>query len=131
VKAYWDSSALIATFANDELRQRLIAERGITRSHAITEVFAVLTGGNLNLRVDIETAVQMLKKRLPHLDIVDLTIDEAMEGLEQARQRGVRGGRVHDFMHALAAKKAGVAELLTADRNDFAGLVDAIKIFQI
>lgn len=131
MKAYWDSSAIIASFSNDALRLRLIAERGFTRSHTITEVFATLTGGNLQIRVDAGVAVEMVQKRLAHLDIVDVTVAEAIEGLKQARQRGVRGGRTHDFIHALAAQKSGVEELLTADRNDFSGLTDGLRIVQV
>jgi predicted nucleic acid-binding protein len=41
---------------------------------------------------------------------------------------GVRGGRVHDYLHARAAEKAGVEELLTTDQYDFASLTDTVKV---
>jgi predicted nucleic acid-binding protein len=39
--------------------------------------------------------------------------------LKEARKKGVRGGRVHDYLHAVAAEKSGSRKLLTLDRNDF------------
>jgi predicted nucleic acid-binding protein len=45
-----------------------------------------------------------------------------LAALRTARKRGVRGGRVHDFMHAVAAAKAGAEKILTLDKNDFDGL---------
>ena len=44
---------------------------------------------------------------------------------------GVRGGRVHDYMHALAASKSGADALLTTDRNDFNGLVPDLAVEQV
>ena len=51
MKAYWDSSALVAAAADFALRARLRQERGITRTHALAEIFSALTGGNLALRL--------------------------------------------------------------------------------
>lgn len=52
-------------------------------------------------------------------------------GLSKARQRGVRGGRVHDYLHALAAVKSGANELLTLDRNDFDLLAPGLLVEQV
>ncbi len=60
-----------------------------------------------------------------------MSVKETLAALKQARKRGVRGGRVHDFLHALAAEKSGAKKLLTLDRNDFDQLVDAVKIEQV
>jgi hypothetical protein len=51
-----------------------------------------------------------------------------LAALKQTRKRGVRGGRVHDFMHAVAAEKSGAKELLTLDTHDFDALTDSIKV---
>jgi len=42
--------------------------------------------------------------------------------LKEARKKGVRGGRIHDYLHAVAAEKSGARQLLTLDKNDFNGL---------
>jgi predicted nucleic acid-binding protein len=56
------------------------------------------------------------------LDFHDLTAAEVLTALKEARKKGVRGGRIHDYLHAVAAQKSGAKKLLTLDRNDFAGL---------
>ena len=66
-----------------------------------------------------------------HLDFVDLTANELLEGLTKAKSRNVTGGRVHDYAHALAAAKVGADVLLTTDRNDFDQLVPGLKIEQL
>jgi hypothetical protein len=52
----------------------------------------------------------------------------ASAALDLAQQRGVRGGRVHEWLHARAARKAGVAELLTDNLSDFAGLNEGFSV---
>ena len=58
------------------------------------------------------------------LSFVDLTADEMLAALKSTRKLGIRGGRVHDFFHAVAAKKSGAKKIVTLDRNDFDGLTD-------
>jgi predicted nucleic acid-binding protein len=128
MKPYWDSSALVAASADLALRTRLRAEGGVTRTHALAETFSALTGGNLALRVDADAAARMVDSLAQDLDFVDLTSKEILDALKQTRKRGVRGGRIHDFLHALAAEKAGTGQLLTADENDFTSLLDTVKV---
>src|ERR1700720_888399 len=117
MKTYWDSSALVAASANLTLRTRLHTEGGVTRTHALAETFSALTGGNLALRVDADAAARIVGSLAQDLHFVDLTSKEVLEALKQARKRGVRGGRVHDFLHAVAAEKTKTGRLLTADEN--------------
>jgi hypothetical protein len=130
MKAYWDSSALIETLANESLMDQLKANGGITRTHTLTEVFSALTG-RMHIRFTPNFAAQTVRSLVGHLDFVDLTHSEVLKGLDKAQTNGVRGGRVHDLMHALAAKKSGAAKLLTMDRNDFHGLVPGLIIEQV
>ena len=76
-------------------------------------------------------AARTVENLAQDLDFVDLTAKEVLNALKQARRRGVRGGRVHDFLHACAAEKAKVEQLLTADENDFASLLDSVQIEQL
>ena len=131
MKAYWDSSALVQASSDLALRKRLNTERGVTRSHALAESFSALTGGNLSIRLDADAAARTLENLAKDLDFVDLSPQETLHALKHARRRGVRGGRVHDFLHALAAEKSGVAQLLTVDENDFESLTDAVKVEQV
>jgi len=131
MKAYWDSSALIETIDNADLRQRLKQEGGLTRSHSLAEIFSALTGGNVRLRVGADQAAEMLSKLADNLSFFDLAPADVLSALKEAKARGVRGGRVHDFLHAVAAEKSGAKQLLTLDRNDFADLTDTVTVEQV
>jgi predicted nucleic acid-binding protein len=119
MKNYWDSSALIEVTINLHLRKRLQDEGGVTRSHALSETFSTLTAGHLSVRADIETAVRIIEELAGELEFVDLTAQEIVAALKRAKQLGVRGGRVHDFLHAIAAEKSGADKIITLDKNDF------------
>jgi predicted nucleic acid-binding protein len=128
MKAYWDSSALVQASSDLALRRRLNTERGLTRTHALAESFSALTGGNLSIRLDADAAARTVESLAHDLDFVDLTPQETLKALKEARRRGVRGGRVHDFLHAIAAQKSGATHLLTVDENDFESLTDTLKV---
>ena len=72
--------------------------------------------------MDADDAAKALDNLSAHLDWVELTPAEVLAAVKRAKKLGVRGGRVHDLMHAVAADKSGADELLTVDRNDFIGL---------
>ena len=123
MKTYWDSSALVAAVETPAMQLRLQRERGVTRSHTLAEVFSTITGNPKN-RADAQIAAEILANLAKSLDFVDLTADEMLAALKSARKLGVRGGRVHDFFHAVAAKKSGAKKIVTLDKNDFAGLTE-------
>jgi len=131
MKPYWDSSALVECFVDSALRIRLSSEGGLTRTHSLSEVFSALTSGNLTIRVGATAAARMVADVAKHLEFIDLTSVEVLSALEQSQRRGVRGGRVHDFLHAVAAEKAKAPRLLTADQNDFESLLDSVDIEQV
>jgi predicted nucleic acid-binding protein len=123
MKTYWDSSALVESVWEPSLSARLRRERGVTRSHTLAETFAALTGNPQN-RVASEIAAEIVEQLAGSLSFVDLTAAEMLAALKSARKLGVRGGRVHDFFHAVAAKKSGAKKIVTLDKNDFAGLTE-------
>jgi predicted nucleic acid-binding protein len=128
MKAYWDSGALVQSTGDLQLRTRLRKERGFTRTHALAETFSTLTGGRLAIRLDAKAAAEMVGNLASDLDFIDLTAEEVLSALKQAQKRGVRGGRVHDYLHAVAADKSRAGELLTTDQYDFQGLADSAAI---
>ena len=128
MKACWDSGALVQSTGDLQLRTRLRKERGFTRTHALAETFSALTGGRLAIRLDAEAAAEMVGNLASDLDFIDLTAEEVLSALKQAQKRGVRGGRVHDYLHAVAADKSRAGELLTTDQYDFQGLADSAAI---
>jgi predicted nucleic acid-binding protein len=122
MKTYWDSSAIVEAWIDRGLRVRLHREGGCTRSHSLAEAFSSFTGGNLEIRLSADDAARTVAQLAGDLDFVDLSADEVLTALNYARAKGVRGGRVHDFLHAVAAEKAGADKIVTLDENDFNGL---------
>jgi len=121
MRAYWDSSALVQSLVNSSLQLRLKRDGGFTRAHALAETFSTLTG-NPATRIDADTVAEFISDLAADLDFVELTGPEVLKALKSARQKGVRGGRVHDYLHAVAAEKCGAKTILTLDKNGFAGI---------
>ena len=125
MSALLDSSVLIAALAPDEARHAeslaLLRQGGhAVYAHAILETFSTLTGGRLGVKVDPDLAAKLLKETiLPRVHVVELGGAELMAALEQARRHGRRGGAVYDFMHLVAARKAGAGILYTINFSDF------------
>lgn len=128
MRIYWDTCALIWYYA----RNRVSEISGVTRPHSLSEMFSGLTGGGIefilpdgrkkHVRFSLDLAARVVSIIRPRLDYVDLTADEIVAALKDARRKNARGGRVHDLMHAIAAEKARADELWTTDQNDFEGL---------
>jgi hypothetical protein len=62
------------------------------------------------------------------LRFVELTAEETLGALASAKSRGIRGGRVHDFLHAVAARKADCTSLITFNISDFIGVDPKLTI---
>jgi len=127
MKRYWDASALIDALHDLRIEQKALEPEQWTRTHALAETFATLTGGRLGFRYLPDDAAALIRELTRTMNFVELDAAETLAALDVARSRGVRGGRVHDRLHARAAKKAGVEELLTDNLNDFAGLEDGFS----
>jgi predicted nucleic acid-binding protein len=128
MKRYWDASALVDALHDSRVEQKALELDQWTRPHAITETFSTLTGGRLGFRYLADDAVLLIREITRNMNFVDLNAAEMLAALDQAQRCGVRGGRVHDFLHARAAHKAGVQELLTDNLQDFAGLEDGFSV---
>jgi hypothetical protein len=128
MKTYWDSSALVEAADDEQVRRRLVADGGMTRTHTLAEVFSTLTGGRAGDRLTAATAAQIVAQLAGDLDFCDLTSPEVLRALSQAGVKGVRGGRVHDYLHAVAAHKGKAGLLLTADKHGFDGLFTKVEV---
>lgn len=124
MRRYWDASGLVEALHDESVRLKLTRESAVTRSHSFSEVFSTLTGGRLGFRYAPDDAAEIISSLAKDLEVVDLSLEESLAALSQAGRVGVRGGRVHDFLHAQAARKAGVQKLVTLNGNDFVGLLD-------
>ena len=99
----------------------MLAQPGCAiHAHALNETFSTLTGGALGARLDADRAAHLIREKvIPHAEVIVLGADEISNAQMEARARGVRGGAVHDFMHLVAAKKAGCPNLCTLNTSDF------------
>jgi predicted nucleic acid-binding protein len=130
VRAYWDSSALVAATEDAVLSARLGAEEGFSRRQAPAETFSMLTG-KAHLKVSARVAATILEQLASDLEFIELSTEEIIQAARDAEALGVRGGGIHDLLHARAALKSGAKLLLTLDRNDFAKLVPGLSIEQV
>jgi len=94
------------------------------------EIFSILTGGRLGMRVDGNTAAKMIDRLCLELKIIDLSSEEMLEALSKAKDRGVHGGRVYDYIHAAVADVSSCERVYTLNVRDFEGLFDALMIME-
>lgn len=128
MRRYWDASALVDALHDPRVEQKTREPGQWTRLHALVETFATLTGGRLGIQYLPDDAAALVKEVSSNMSFVELDHSEISMALESAQQHGVRGGRVHDWLHACAARKANVAELLTDNLSDYAGLEDGFTV---
>lgn len=127
MSALLDTSVVLASLDPDESAHvacaNLLCQGGHhLYTHALAESFSILTGGRKR-RIDAAVVCQLLDVSvLPFVELVGLDGGEVMAGLRQAKSRGVRGGAVYDFLHLVAAGKAGARRLVTLDRRNFEAL---------
>ena len=131
MSALLDTSVLIASLDSDEPRHaacdRLLAAGGHkVYSHALAEIFSILSGGRHTRRLRPALVAQLIEDSvLPFVQAVHLTGKEAMAAIADSERRGVRGGAIYDLLHLAAARKAGVEVLFTLDLRDFEALAAA------
>lgn len=132
MKVALDSSVLIAAAAASEAfhaecaallkNPKLRGQRAVW-SHALLETFSNVTGGRLPIRITPAAASRQISEALlPLLMPVDLSTPELMAALGEAQSAGVRGGAIYDYLHLVAARKAGAKVLYTLDVGDFRAL---------
>jgi predicted nucleic acid-binding protein len=124
---YWDTSAIIFQLASGKLAEI----RGATRPHTLAEFYSRTTGKGFKVEYGGRERTVVLKPELAadrvlklrgQLQFVELDGAETSAALQTAAQRGIRGGRTHDFLHVTAAKKVQATEIATCNTKDFDGL---------
>jgi predicted nucleic acid-binding protein len=125
MKSALDSSVIISALCAGDpdhpaCRKVLLAGRHSVLSHAFAETFSTLTGGRLGFRVPASDAATLLRQQIaPKLSNVPLTETDLLTAFEEAEQRGVRGGAIYDYLHLVAARKAGAKRFYTLNLGDF------------
>ncbi len=120
-----DSSVLVGALHKDETHHAaclkiLTEDKNVCCSYALTETFSTLTGGKLGFRVPASQAASVLKNHVvPRLKVVSLSPTDLLKAYAEAESRGIRGGAIYDYLHLVAARKAGAERFLTLNLRDF------------
>jgi predicted nucleic acid-binding protein len=125
MKSALDSSVLISALCADDpdhaaCRKILLSGRPTIFDHAYSETFSTLTGGRLGFRIPASDAANLLRQQIsPRLGSASLCNADLLSAFEEAEARGVRGGAIHDYLHLVAARKAGAKRFYTLNLSDF------------
>jgi len=125
MKAYWDSSALIKALHDQQLRLGLRRGKDGTQPHSLAEIFTTLTKG-VNFHYSASDAAEIIGSLAENLDFVELSAEDALTAVKSASAQGVRGARIHDLMHAVAAQKYKATILYTLDEAGFSTLKSSV-----
>ena len=127
MSAYLDTSAMIRAW-------RMGAKpEGVTRAHAVSEFYCVLTGPGLaavqggktvKLTLSPTDSSQAARETFENISFRNLTAAETLDSLDGAAQANVQGRGVHDWMHCEAALLANCHEIVTLNRDEFGRMTE-------
>ena len=69
-----------------------------------------------------QDAAVWLRSFRAKVKLIELEDAQVLDALDKAHLRNIQGGRVYDYVHALAAEKVQADTLLTRNTTDFSGL---------
>jgi predicted nucleic acid-binding protein len=134
VKTYFDSSALIAAFVEEELHHDAASATlaaindGFTSTHALAEVFGTLTGGRLALQLTAHEAADVIEANvIGRLDVLELTLRDYREAINQSETSGARGGAIFDMLHLQAARRGKARRIFTINARHFQAFAPDLK----
>lgn len=125
MKLALDTSVIIAALDGGDpdhaaCRKLLLSAKFSVHGHALSETFATLTGGRLAFRLSATDASAILRQQVaPRLTIIMLDEADLLKAYEESTRRGVRGGAIYDYLHLVAARKAGASRFYTLNTTDF------------
>lgn len=134
VKAFLDTSVLVATFYGDhehhdaslDIFLRFGKKKACCSTHSLAEVYATLTGMPGKRRVGGDAAILFLGDIRANLGLVSLDEREYFQVLEEAAGARLAGGAIYDALIGHCALKAQAETLYTWNTKDFLRLASAI-----
>jgi hypothetical protein len=127
MRTYWDSSALIVVLHTPALLAKLDPANDATRPHTLAELFSTLTKG-VNFRYSPQDAANVISSLATSLTFIELSKEDGLSAIKDAQRLAVRGARIHDLMHARAARKFDAEVLMTLDTAGFSNLTSDFEI---
>jgi predicted nucleic acid-binding protein len=129
VKAFLDTSVLVATFYGDmstmtraALFVRLNKKSGCAAAHCLAEVYSVLTGMPGKDRASPDEVLLFLADVRERLTLVALDGEEYTRVLEDAAAAEITGGGIYDAIIGGCAMKAKAEAIYTWNTKHFARL---------
>jgi predicted nucleic acid-binding protein len=127
VKAFFDTSVLVATFYGDhqhhdaslEVFLKFDRKQGCCGAHSMAEVYAALTRMPGKHRISGEQAMLFLTTAKERLTIIALDEQEYFSTLDECATAGVVGGTVYDAILAQCALKAKAERIYTWNIRHF------------
>lgn len=134
MKIYWDTSAAINALVSEKVFRRLNQGAHFARTHLLSEFFSTMTGRGIRVRdssgqsaqliLRPDDAVEWLRLFAGKVTFTEVSVEAILDGLAKAGEKSVSGGKVHDYIHALAAENAKAKALLTRNTRDFSQLTE-------
>jgi predicted nucleic acid-binding protein len=127
VKAFFDTSVLIASFVGDHGHHQasLRAFAAATPKdcacslHSLAEVFAVLSSLPVKPPISPEQAVLFVDEMRERLTAVALTATEYRDTMRAISERGIAGGRIYDALLLQCARKCKAEVIYTWNLKHF------------
>lgn len=127
MKAFFDTSVLVATFYADHEHHRRSIETFLhfdkksacCSAHSLAEVYGTLTGMPAPRRVSGNEALLFLGNIRDRLTLVALDEQEYFRVLETAAEAGLAGGAIYDAILGRCALKAKAQVIFTWNVKDF------------
>jgi predicted nucleic acid-binding protein len=125
MSVFLDTSVILASLDPDEPHHsacdRIVSAGGSqVYVHALAETFSILTGGRQGRRLGAPAAAHLIELSVsPYVQTQALSGRDMVAALAECEARGVRGGAIYDWLHLVAARKAGAEVLFTLDLRDF------------
>jgi predicted nucleic acid-binding protein len=130
VKAFFDTSVLVATFYGDHQHHAASIKRFLSfrrsdaccAAHSLAEVYSSLTRMPGKWRVAGDQAMLFLATIRERLTVVALNGDEYFQAIEDASALGIAGGSICDALLARCALKAKAQAIYTWNVRHFEAL---------
>jgi predicted nucleic acid-binding protein len=134
VKAFLDTSVLVATFYGDhehhapslDVFLRFGKKDVCCAAHSLAEVYATLTGMPARRRVGGDAALLFLQDIRDRLTLVALDEGEYFQMAQRAAQANLAGGAIYDAILGQCALKAKAETIYTWNTQDFRRLPQPI-----
>ena len=135
MKAFLDTSVLVATFYSDHVHHRSsldlflrFGKKGTCcGAHSLAEVYATLTSMPPPRRVGGSEALLFLDSIRENLTIVSLADSDYMDAIQSAASQFIYGGGIYDALLVQSALKANAKAIFTLNIKHFVRLSPKIS----